>query len=123
MSAALVALYAPYCRGEQLAAGLQWLARGELQGTRQLRPQGERPFVLRWQAGVAPLEIARVQLEVAADGPDQPVAYSFELPTHQLLSWLIDWLRAGGSSPQPADLPESFWQWLILGLEPTAQQP
>jgi hypothetical protein len=123
MSAALVALYAPYCQGDQLETGLQWLARGELLGRRQLRPAGERPFVLRWQPGVAPLETTRAQLEVMADGVEQPVRYSFELPTHQLLSWLIGWLAAGGGSAQPADLPESFWQWLILGLETTAPQP
>jgi len=122
MSAALVALYAPYCQGEQLEAGLQWLARGEIQGQRSLRPEGVRPFVLRWQPGVAPLEPARVQLEVMTEGLEPPVCYGFELPTHQLLDWLMGWLALGGGAADRADLPESFWQWLILGLEPSARQ-
>ena len=122
MSAALVALYAPYCQGDQLDAGLQWLARGELLGRRQVRPERERPFVLRWQPGVAPLETTCAQLEVMADGLEQRVRYSFELPTHRLLHWLMAWQAAGGAAGQPADLPEAFWQWLILALDPHALQ-
>jgi len=124
MSAALVALFAPYCQGAarqgQLEQALELLQRQELQGLRRLRPEGERPFVLRWQAGVAPLEPAEVALEVAAPGGDGPVRYSFALPNQQLVRWLMDWLEAGGGPQQRADLPETFWQWLILGIEPTA---
>jgi hypothetical protein len=120
MSAALVALFAPYCEGVRRAAQLEQalalLASGGLQGQRPLRPQGQRPFELRWRAGIAPLEAAEVQLLVEG----QPGAdYSFDLPTHQLVLWLMDWLDAGGPAAR-ADLPESFWRWLLLGLDPGA---
>ena len=124
MSAALVALFAPYCQGaaqhELLARALDLLQSQELQGLRRLRPAGERRFVLRWQAGVAPLEPAQVDLEVQAGQGSEPARYSFVLPTDQLVRWLMGWLEAGGGAEQPADLPESFWQWLILGIEPAA---
>ena len=124
MSAALVALFAPYCYGAKGAsdidAALQLLALGTLEGQRCLRPQGERPFTLRWQPGVAPLELAQVQLEVRSAEHAPAVLYSFELPTHQLLSWLIEWQAIVPGAGGLADLPESFWQWLILGLDPTA---
>ena len=124
MSAALVALFAPYCHGapgaSAIDAALQLLAVGQLEGQRCLRPQGQRPFTLRWQPGVAPLELAQVQLEVCSSESTSVVHYRFELPTHQLLSWLIAWQVAAPGAGGSADLPESFWQWLILGLEPTA---
>ncbi len=126
MSAALVALFAPYCQGAAdpvaLERGLQLLAQGSLQGQRLLRPAGQRPFVLQWQPGVAPLEPAQVQLSVQGVGLEQPVVYRFELPTHRLLQWLMAWQARGGASGQPADLPEAFWQWLILGLDAQALQ-
>jgi hypothetical protein len=125
MSAALVALFAPYCQGAarpgQLELALELLQHNQLQGLRRLRPAGERHFLLRWQAGVAPLEPAEVALEVSSgQAGTEPALYSFALPTHQLVRWLMDWLEAGGGPQQPADLPESFWQWLILGIDPTA---
>ena len=123
MSAALVALFAPYCQGAARLGGLEraldLLQRSELRGRRRLQPEGERAFVLRWQAGVAPQEPAQLELEVAMAAAAEPARYQFSLPTAQLVIWLMDWLEAGGQSGQPADLPESFWQWLILGLEPT----
>jgi len=126
MSAALVALFAPYCQGAAdpvaLERGLQLLAEGSLQGQRLLRPAGQRPFVLQWQPGVAPLEPAEVQLSVQSVGLEQPVLYRFELPTHRLLQWLMAWQARGGAAGQPADLPEAFWQWLILGLDAQALQ-
>ncbi len=126
MSAALVALFAPYCQGAAdpaaLEQGLQLLAQGSLQGQRLLRPAGQRPFVLQWQPGVAPLEPAQVQLSVQGVGPAPAVHYRFELPTHQLLSWLIEWQAAAPGAGGSADLPESFWQWLILGLDAHALQ-
>ena len=124
MSAALVALFAPYCHGAPGApvidAALQLLAHGQLEGQRCLRPQGQRSFTLRWQPGVAPLELAQVELEVFSAESAPAAHYRFELPTHQLLSWLIEWQAAAPAPGSSADLPESFWQWLILGLDPTA---
>ena len=127
MSAALVALFAPYYQGaadpSALEQGLQLLALGSLQGQRRLRPDGQRPFQLQWQPGVAPLEPAQVQLSVQGHGLEQPALYSFELPTHRLLHWLMAWQAAGGAFGELADLPEPFWQWLILGLDSQALQP
>ena len=124
MSAALVALFAPYCEGvnrpEELSAALELMASGGLDGHRPLRPSGFRPFSLRWQPAVAPLEPAQVALRVASgSAEEQPVEYSFNLPTYQLVRWLMDWQAAGGASAQ-ADLPASFWQWLLLGLDTNA---
>jgi len=123
MSAALVALYAPYCpsgrRAGLLEAALQLLPAGRLQGERRLRPQGCHRFALQWRPGVAPLEPAELQLQVSAPGEGAaPVEYRVQLPTHQLVRWLMEWIEAGGGPQQPADLPESFWQWLLLGREP-----
>ena len=124
MSAALVALFAPYCQGATrlatLERALDLLTRAELRGRRRLRPEGERPFVLRWQAGVAPAEPAQLELQVQMADTPEAAEYRFTLPTARLVIWLMDWLDAGGGPDTPADLPESFWQWLILGLEPTA---
>lgn len=122
MSAALVALFAPYCqgasRGALLERALEWMASGQLRGERRLQPEGSRPFSLSWQAGVAPLEPAAVQLLV----PPQ-ADYRFTLPTYQLVLWLMDWLEAGGNESTPADLPNSFWYWLLMGQAPESLRP
>ena len=125
MSAALVALFAPYCQGAArmglLERALEQLSCRELRGMRPLLPAGGHPFVLRWRAGVAPLEPAQVELAVSSPQfESDSTLYSFEVTTHQLVRWLMDWLEAGGGSGHSADLPESFWQWLILGIEPAA---
>ena len=124
MSAALVALFAPYCQGttrrDALEQALDLLGQGALKGQRQLRPSGVRTFALRWRPGVAPLEPSEVALQVESGSPDVPVVdYSFSLPTYQLVLWLMDWAQSGGAEAQ-ADLPASFWQWLLLGLDPAA---
>jgi hypothetical protein len=108
MSAAQVALFAPYCggvaQGLRLAAALETLAQAELEGVRRLRPSGERRFRLRWQAGPSPLEPSLCELRF----PELPeVEYRFELPTHQLVAWLMQ--------RRDAELPEQFWHWLLLG--------
>lgn len=119
-----MALYAPYCQGAErpaeLARALALLAAGSLEGARPLRPAGERPFRLSWRAAASPLDrsAARLQIAAAADQPGHE--YSFELPTYQLVLWLMDWIAGGGGLDQRGDLPESFWRWLILGLDPAA---
>jgi hypothetical protein len=127
MSAGLVALFAPYCQGSVRPDGLQQaleqLETGEIRGSRLLRPSGERPFQLRWQAGVAPLEPAQLELLVGSDpgrsaGSEPEAHYRCSIATYQLVLWLMDWLAAGGAEAKPADLPESFWQWLLLGSAP-----
>ena len=124
MSAGLVALFAPYCQGserpEGLEQALETLARGSCSGVRQLQPDGQRPFRLSWTAGVAPLEPAQLQLVVEAD-PSRPspalpgATYSCSVATSALVLWLMD--RTGPEGAR--DLPDSFWQWLLLGLEPS----
>jgi hypothetical protein len=119
MSAALVALFAPYCDGANraavLAQALQRLAAGSLRGARPLQPTGARPFDLRWSGEASPLEISHCTLSF----PEQAeVSYSFELPAHRLVLWLMDWIEAGGG-----DLPLSFWHWLLLGVSPEAHNP
>ena len=49
--------------------------------------------------------------------------YSFDIPTHRLVLWLMDGLAAADGDAGVVDLPDSFWHWLILGLEPEAQAP
>jgi len=126
MSAALVALFAPYCdganRAELLEQALQLLARGALEGLRRLRPEGGHRFQLTWNAAPSPLELSACTLRFPAT-PE--VHYSFDLPTHHLVHWLMDWLAQGGAQAgpdgHPADLPASFWQWLLVGaIPPTA---
>jgi len=124
MSEALVALYAPYCQGmarhQDLERALGLLATGTLLGERRLRPSGSRRFRMAWRPGPSPLDLAGVALQFE-DGPDLPTLdYSFELPSYRLVLWLMDWVAAGGDPNTPVDLPDSFWRWLILGLDPSA---
>ena len=127
MSQALVALFAPYCQGlarrRELERALELLNAGMLEGARRLRPEGVRPYQLQWQAAASPLDPARVNLRLA-DGAGQPLAdYRFELPTHSLVLWLMDALAAADVGDGALDLPDSFWAWLILGIDPAAQAP
>ena len=124
MSEALVALYAPYCQGmarsQDLRAALALLSACSLVGERPLRPSGARRFRLSWQPGPSPLDLATAALQFE-DGPGLPTLdYSFELQNYRLVLWLMDWVAAGGSADRPVDLPDSFWRWLILGLDPAA---
>ncbi len=121
---ALVALYAPYCGGVnreiQLMQALDRLAAGEVSGRRPLHPSGEHPFVLRWQAGQAPQELSACELHF----PATPNAtYRFQLPTHQLVCWLMDLLEIrsrAAAGEGGGELPDAFWRWLILGETPPA---
>lgn len=124
MSKALVALYAPYCHGmarhQDLERALELLAVGSLRGERPLRPTGSRRFGMVWRPGPSPLDSSAVALQFE-DGTDQPTLdYSFELPNYRLVLWLMDWVAAGGGPDHPVDLPDSFWRWMILGLDPAA---
>lgn len=123
MSAALVALYAPYCDGAarrgDLERALALLAAGALEGERRLQPDGARRFQLSWSAPASPLESCAASLCVDLGEPGDEQCYSFELPAYRLVLWLMDWIAAGGPG-QRGDLPDSFWRWLILGLDPAA---
>ena len=95
--APLVPLFAPYCGGlgrlMALESVLAVLLEGDWAGKRLL--QGGRSHMLRlsWSGETAPQEILHCDLTF----PDLPeVKYSFDLPCHQLVQWLMD--REGVSS-------------------------
>jgi hypothetical protein len=116
--AAQVALYAPYCNGinreNMLDLALQLLARGQVSGQRHLRFGEPHFFVLIWQAGSSPLELSTCEMSF----PRIPeVLYSFNVPTHQLVLWLMDLIQAKVDGGEP-DLPENFWRWLLVGETP-----
>ena len=121
--AALLALFAPYCGGlareDALHGALQLLQQQKFQGTRPVQGAAGHRFVLGWTGQRAPLETVACELTF----PDQPeVHYSFELSAHQLVSWLMerstDGNEAGREGAMAApDLPDAFWQWLLVGTE------
>jgi hypothetical protein len=103
---ALVPLFAPYCGGlerqAELAAALALHAQGGLRGLRPLETGSSHVFELLWSGERAPQDPAKCQLSF----PDLPaLRYSFQVPCHQLISWLMD--RRGEA------LPEQFWPWLL----------
>jgi len=116
--AAQVALYAPYCNGISretiLDQALQLLAKGQVIGQRHIRFGEPHTFELRWQAGSSPLE--RSKCEMSFPGIPE-VLYSFNLPTHQLVLWLMDLIQTRADGVEP-DLPENFWRWLLVGEIP-----
>lgn len=117
--AALVALYAPYCDGVNRAARLEQalglMASGRTSGRRALRPGGGHDFDFSWSAAGSPQELSSCILKFPAL-PE--VSYSFSLPTYLLVLWLMDLLEAQQGSSTPADLPEGFWRWLLVGALP-----
>jgi hypothetical protein len=112
---ALSALFALYCGGVNraacLAMALDLLPALRLNGRRLLRPAGSHPFQLSWQ----PVEAPQEQVACDLSFPATPgLNYSFSVPAHQLVSWLMDLLEAQDLRGED-DLPESFWRWLLLG--------
>jgi hypothetical protein len=121
--AAQVALYAPYCSGisreEILDQALQLMAKGRVAGQRHLRFGEPHTFELRWQSGSSPLERSKCDLSF----PQIPeVLYSFNVPTHQLVLWLMDLIQTRGHGVEQ-DLPENFWRWLLVGEIPHNSTP
>ena len=126
--AALLALFAPYCGGlareDALREALKLLQQQQFHGTRPLQGAAGHRFQLGWTGQRAPLETVACELTF----PDQPgVHYSFELSAHQLVSWLME-RSADGSGEGSAgamaapDLPDAFWQWLLVGTEQDGEQ-
>lgn len=113
-TAALVPLFAPYCQEPDLARleqGLAALQAGQVSGSRLLQGGAARPYVLAWSGSLAPLEPLNCQLHfVQLPG----VQYSFVVPAHRLLAWLQQASAGAGE----LDLPDAFWRWLILGVDP-----
>ena len=110
--AAQLVLFAPYCGGvgrePDLGAALQILRRGALQGRRPVTGREGYPYELRWNGVNAPLE--RLDCELRFPGhPEGDV--DFSVLTHQLVAWLMDRSHQQRSEP---DLPDGFWQWLLI---------
>ncbi|MGE4582191.1 MAG: type IV pilus biogenesis protein EbsA, partial [Synechococcus sp.] len=61
--------------------------------------------------GQAPLETISCYLTFSSN---PSLNYSFELVTHELVSWLMQVDVQNGKS---GDLPDAFWQWLLVGTE------
>lgn len=104
----LVPLFAPHCGGlgrdRELTAALQILASGELRGIRYLSDGGGHAYALSWSGASAPLESLQCLLRF----PDLPsIEYTFQLPCHQLVAWLVEGAGQG--------LPDAFWPWLLQG--------
>ncbi len=113
---ALRALFAPYCGGlareRELEAALERLIALAFHGLRPVAGANGHPYVLRWEAVRAPMELTSCELEF----PEKPeLHYRFELVTHQLVTWLMDGADPAG---QNLDLPDAFWQWLLVGSDP-----
>ena len=112
---AQLALFAPYCGGLEQEASLQQalplLAEGRLDGERLLRSGASHRFVLTWDPVRSPLTPCCCRLELPAH-PE--LAYAFTVAAHQLVMWLMH--RGDGSHRQ--DLPDTFWQWLLLQHDP-----
>ena len=105
-------LFAPYCGGvsreEDLAAALQILGRGELHGRRPIAGIDGYSYALRWDGIAAPME----QLDCQLRFPGHPEGdVDFAVLTHQLVAWLMDCSQPQQSEP---DLPDGFWQWLLI---------
>ena len=110
--AAQLVLFAPYCGGvsreQELSAALLILGSGELQGRRPVTGPEGHPYELRWNGVVAPME--RLECELRFPGhPEGDV--DFSVLTHQLVAWLMDLSHLQRSEP---DLPDGFWQWLLM---------
>jgi hypothetical protein len=111
--AALVPLFTPYLETQaaDLEPALQMLLKGSFSGERRLLDGRSHSYELRWSGAAAPAEPSSCELQF----PRLPaVRYSFTLPTQRLLAWLVE----VSATPEPQDLPNSFWRWLILGEEP-----
>lgn len=117
--AALQALFAPYCGGlareADLLAALRTLKSLGFDGLRPVDGGLDHRYLLRWSAVHAPLESTSCQMRF----PDRTeLVYEFDLVTHQLVQWLMDCRLAEDGQ---LDLPDSFWQWLLLGADPSDQ--
>lgn len=110
-SEAQLALFAPYCGGREkevlLQEALALLPSGAHAGERMLLDAPPLQFVLRWDPVQAPLAPCRCGLRFES----RPgIEYRFDCPAHQLLNWLME----GPLQSRGSDLPDSFWQWLLL---------
>ena len=112
---ALQVLFAPYCGGLARSAALRdalTLLQGQrLEGCRPVAGGEGHAFVLSWGDERAPLDVIQCQLLFPTQ---QDASRHFTLPTHQLVSWLMECSAFVGAKP---DLPDAFWYWVLLGQE------
>ena len=112
---ALLALYAPYCGGlsgeEDLSAALTILQSQSFDGLRPVEGAQGHAYLLSWTGGQAPLETISCRLRFHSH---PSLNYSFDLVTHQLVSWFMQVEIQDGMD---SDLPDAFWQWLLVGTE------
>ena len=103
---ALQVLFAPYCgglaRSEALRDALMLLRGQRLEGCRPVEGSDGHGFVLSWSDERAPLDVIQCQLFFPTQ---QDASRQFGLPTHQLVSWLMDCSAFVGAKP---DLPDAF---------------
>ncbi len=91
-----------------LSAALKILGRGELQGRRPVAGGDGHPYTLRWNRVAATMERQDCQPRF----PVHPeVDVDFAVTTHQLVAWFMDRSHVQRSEP---DLPNGFWQWLLI---------
>ena len=89
------------------AVGERRLQRGRFEGSRALDAGHGHAFVLTWGSVRAPLTPCRCELTF----PDSAgLHYGFVMPAHQLATFLMQVNPAAGVQ----DLPDAFWQWLLL---------
>ena len=68
----------------------------------------DTPYELRWNGVAAPMERLDCQLRF----PGHPEGdLDFAVTTHQLVVWLMD---CSPLQPSEPDLPNGFWQWLLI---------
>ena len=107
---AQLALFAPYCGGlrreQALRHALEQLPLGQFEGERARSDAEPYRYELSWSPANAPLQACRCVLRFQDRGDQR---YPFECSAHQLLDWLMQVVEAGRQ-----DLPDSFWQWLLL---------
>jgi len=107
---AQLALFAPYCGGlrreQALRNALEQLPLGQFDGERARSDAQPHRYLLTWSPANAPLQTCRCELRFQEQRHQR---YPFECPAHQLLDWLMQVVEAGRQ-----DLPDSFWQWLLL---------
>ena len=109
---ALQVLFAPYCgglaRSDALRDALKLLQGRRLDGCRPVAGADGHEFVLGWSDERAPLDVIQCQIFFPTQ---QDASRQFSLPTHQLVSWLMDCSAFVGTKP---DLPDAFWSWVLV---------
>ena len=108
-------LFAPYCGGLARTAALRdaltLLQARRLEGCRPVADAAGHGFVLSLGDERAPLDVIRCQLLFPTQ---QDASRHFSLPTHQLVTWIMECSAFVGAKP---DLPDAFWYWVLLGQE------